>query len=209
MGYNVPSEWVLGPFGNGDGQATSPPDQFTAPLLLLGCFAFLNSGFLSHPGVQPPSSHGVLSRPAPRRRLLLAAPLLLSQPPRALPPRAEDPASIPYRAWDSSLPSRATAASAPRLRRGGSGGPPGRSRRRLPSVAPDVEVLCGQQSRHLRRRVARAPLRPLRLRLRRRLPPRHPRVARVRGPGVPRRRRLLRRGESIRSGRYCINDWVK
>ena len=56
-----------------------------------------------------------------------------------------------------------------------------------------------QQPRCLRRRIAGAPLGPLRLWLRRRLSPGHPDVARVWGPGLPRRRRLLRCGESIRS----------
>uniref|UniRef100_A0A453FGQ6 Uncharacterized protein n=1 Tax=Aegilops tauschii subsp. strangulata TaxID=200361 RepID=A0A453FGQ6_AEGTS len=115
----------------------------------------------------------------------------------ALPPssRPQDPAPSPSPEQGFAPPVTCPSArSTGHCRRGG--GPPGRGRRRLPGVSAYVELGCHHQRRHLRRGHAAAPLRPLRLRHRGRLRPRHPHLARIWGPGLPPRRRLLRGGHS-------------
>lgn len=136
-------------------------------------------------------SNGVLT-PAPR-------PLLLVAPHPLLPPRAQNPPSVPPRAQGSVPPLPFPASRAPGRCCGGRGGHPGRARRRLLDVAADVAVRRCQQPRCLCLRIAVASLGTVRLRLRRRLSLGHPDVARVRSPGFPPRCRILRCGESIRS----------
>lgn len=130
---------------------------------------------------------------APRPPLLSAS----SPPPLPLfiPPRAQEPAPSPSPEQGFAPPVPCPSARAPgHCRRGGR--PPGRGRRRLPGVSAYVELGCHNQPRHLRRGHAAAPLRPLRLRLRGRIPSRHPHLARIWAPGLPPRRRLLRSGHS-------------
>lgn len=113
-----------------------------------------------------------------------------------LPPRAQNPPSVPPRAQGSVPPLPFPASRAPGRCCGGRGGHPGRARRRLLDVAADVAVRRCQQPRCLCLRIAVASLGTVRLRLRRRLSLGHPDVARVRSPGFPPRCRILRCGHS-------------